>query len=148
MALPDPTTTKIVFVEDQRFFVPRDAREEDIRSALAPTFPSIANARAETSTKTENELTFETVTFTKVAGTKGSAAFADRLAAVPPEAPVEDHRFDVAMLLHGKVTIAEALAANLPALLANVEHTYGEYTRLCGRLEQPPAIPIAVDDLI
>ena len=56
--------------------------------ALAPTFPGIANARAETSTTTENEPTFETLTFTKVAGTKGSVAFAGRLTAVPPEAPI------------------------------------------------------------
>ena len=52
------------------------------------------------------------------------------------------------MLLHGNLTIAEALAAGLPALLTTVAPMHGEYTRLCGRLEQPPAIPIAVDDLI
>jgi len=146
MTLPDPQTTKIVIVEDQRFYVPRESSEHDIRNALAATFPGILNARADTSTTTEHEHTWETLTFTKVAGTKGVAPLPERLCALRPEPPVPDLGLQLAALLNGSLAIGEALDRDVIGQIRALVR-FPEEPRLCGRLAQLGAVVLDVDDL-
>lgn len=69
---PEPSqTTKIVLVEGEQWSVPYDTPTDQVRENLAATFPGIRTATVRKGTTTIEGIVYETIEFTKQAGTKG-----------------------------------------------------------------------------
>jgi hypothetical protein len=106
-------TTKIATIEGEHFSVPYDMPVDQIRENLAGTYPGIRTANVAKGTIAIGGVRYETVEFSKQAGTKGQQGEGNPLLALAdlPRVrlgPIPDQR-NARLLQRGAFTFAEAL---------------------------------------
>ncbi|RRR67213.1 MAG: hypothetical protein EI684_19290 [Candidatus Viridilinea halotolerans] len=137
-AAPDVSlVTKIVLIEGDRFSVPYDTPVAQIRDTLRATFPGIGTARVQNGTLAIEGVTYETVEFTKQAGTKGSHPLAPMAQVARRPVPFLFHPHFIRDLRLGRFTFGEALAWELEE--TPPPHTHG--ATLCRHLDTVLAVP-------
>ena len=146
---PGPTghepsiTTKIVLIEGKQWSIPYDTPVEQVRENLAATYPGIRTATVTKGTIRIEEVTYETIAFTKQAGTKGLDPEANPLLPLLalPRIPLGlrlNHAW-VLRLRRGLLSFEEALA--LP-LFENEHPMLATGTRLCLLLDDLSAAAV------
>ena len=159
MTIDDPTTpatapepelsltTKIALIEGERFSVPYDTPLERIRENLAAIYPGIRTATASTGTLTLGDVRYESIEFTKQAGTKGADApnpllpllgLPRRPGALIPIA----HFHGIRLLRRGSLTVEEALDMPMPPTRSS---SSSAEVRLCQILDALTTVAVAPD---
>jgi len=139
-------TTKIVRIEGEHFSVPYAMPISEIRENLQTTYPGIRTATVATGVILIADVRYETVEFSKQAGTKGAGDDPHplhALLALPrlPLGPIPNLRI-VQALRHGAYTFAEAL--DLPLFMGR-SVTYSGEAALCPTLDALPAVASGPD---
>jgi len=137
-------TTKIALIEGEHFSVPYDMPVAEIRENLAATYPGIRTANVAKGRITIEGLHYETVEFSKQAGTKGLEGEADAPHPLLPllhldrvrAVQVPDFR-NARLMRRGLLTFAEAL--DLPLFVDRSPSLSSVGVRLCQLLEDLPA---------
>lgn len=140
--------TKIVIVAGQEFSVPAETDNEAIRQQLLSMgFADVASATIQQGTRDGTA----TIEFVKKAGTKGldGTELAALLARLPATSMQAQRGISVAdaealdALARGALTIADALARDLPALLCIARDLHDTQTpeeQLCTTIAATPAV--------
>jgi len=136
-------TTKIVLIEGKQWSIPYDTPVEQVRENLAATYPGIRTATVTKGTIRIEGVLYETIAFTKQAGTKGHGPEAHPLLPLLdlPTIPLglrRNHAW-VGRLRRGLLSFEAALA--LP-LFENEHPMLATGTRLCQLLDDLSAAAV------